>query len=120
MNGRVLVSRVLQRSEFWIDIAAGVWSRHGISSVVIAVDLLVKGLRVERAGSAGGTGDQQQSNKSGHDGLHDYLSCELTLAAAGAGVSVLFHGLVRAAVTGGTTLTKSAQNKPAPLAAVGG
>ena len=43
------------------------------SLVVIAVDLFVKGLGVERAGGAGGTGDDQQSNKGGHGRLHGYL-----------------------------------------------
>jgi hypothetical protein len=68
-----------------------------------SIDLLVEGLGVERAGGAGGTGDHQQSNESGRDGLHGYLSSDHTLPAARAGVSVLFHTLVRTAVTEGTT-----------------
>ena len=82
-----------------------VWPRHGVWSVVVPIDLFVKGLGVERAGGTGGTGDHQQCNKGGRDGLHGYLSSDPIQPAARAGVSVLFHRLVRAAVTEGTTLT---------------
>ena len=45
-----------------------------VRSVAVPVDLFVEDLGVERVGGAGGTGDHQQSNKRGRDGLHGYLS----------------------------------------------
>ena len=68
--------------------AAGVWTRHGVWSVVIAIDLLVKVLGVERAGRTGNAGNQQQSNKCGRDGLHGYLPLILINPRCTAGESV--------------------------------
>ena len=52
-------------------------ARQSTPLVVIAVDLLVEGLGIKGSGRAGDAGDQQQSNKSGRDGVHGYLSSGL-------------------------------------------
>jgi hypothetical protein len=43
-------------------------------SVAIAIHLLIEGLGIERIRRTGNTGDHQQRDKGGRDGLHGYLS----------------------------------------------
>jgi hypothetical protein len=61
---------------------------HVVWSVVVPIDLLVEGLGIERTGGARDTGDRQQSNKSGRDGLHGYLSYGLAQYPLQCGVRV--------------------------------
>src|SRR5262245_17167351 len=52
--------------------------------VVIAIDLLPEGLRIECLGSTGDAGNDRKRNKGGQDGLHDHspLTCLIGVASA--------------------------------------
>src|SRR5215475_11398712 len=43
----------------------------GVGLVVVAIDLLVEALGIERAGGTGDAGDHRKRNERGQDGLHD-------------------------------------------------
>jgi hypothetical protein len=64
--------------------------------VVIAIDLLIKGLGIEGLGRAGDTGDDQQGNEGGRDRFHGYLSVHRPAARR---ARLFSHKVVGGAVT---------------------
>src|SRR5262245_41331042 len=61
----------------------------GVGLVVIAIDLFVKALGIERAGGTGDAGDHRKCNERGQGGLHDQSPIGFLVGSVGVGLVVV-------------------------------